>query len=139
MREVYLKIEGRVQGIGYRRWTVAKALEIGGISGWVRNEDDGSVEILMSGDEEKIDEMIKSCYRGPIFARVDKISFLPGVSNYFLPKIPAKFPITPNETKRTLRLWLVTRVNQNALPETHRICGFRQGVFSFILYSSEQL
>ena len=36
-------------------------------------------------------------------------------------------------------LWLVTRVNQNALPETHRICGFRQGVFSFILYSSEQL
>ena len=49
--------------------------------------DDGSVEILMSGDEEKIDEMIKSCYRGPIFARVDKISFLPGVSNYFLPQI----------------------------------------------------
>ena len=78
MREVYLKIEGRVQGIGYRRWAVAKALEIGGISGWVRNEDDGS---------EKIDEMIKSCYRGPIFARVDKISFLPGVSNYFLPQI----------------------------------------------------
>ena len=87
MREVYLKIEGRVQGIGYRRWAVAKALEIGGISGWVRNEDDGSVEILMSGDEEKIDEMIKSCYRGPIFARVDKISFLPGVSNYFLTQI----------------------------------------------------
>ena len=57
MREVYLKIEGRVQGIGYRRWAVAKALEIGGISGWVRNEDDGSVEILMSGDEEKIDEI----------------------------------------------------------------------------------
>lgn len=54
MREVYLKIEGRVQGIGYRRWAVAKALEIGGISGWVRNEDDGSVEILMSGDEEKL-------------------------------------------------------------------------------------
>ena len=87
MREVYLKIEGRVQGIGYRRWAVAKALEICGISGWVRNEDDGSVEILMSGYEEKIDEMIKSCYRGPIFARVDKISFLPGVSNYFLPQI----------------------------------------------------
>lgn len=54
MREVYLKIEGRVQGIGYRRWAVAKALEICGISGWVRNEDDGSVEILMSGDEEKL-------------------------------------------------------------------------------------
>ena len=41
----------------------------------------------MSGDEEKIDEMIKSCYRGPKLARVDKISFLSGVSNYLLPQI----------------------------------------------------
>ena len=87
MREVYLKIEGRVQGIGYRRWAVAKALEIGGISGWVRNEDDGSVEILMSGDEEKIDEKINSSYLGPTLASVEKNSFLPGVSNYFLPQI----------------------------------------------------
>ena len=83
MKEVYLKIEGRVQGIGYRRWAVAKAQDIGGISGWVRNEDDGSVEILMCGEEDNINEMIKYCYRGPMFARVDKISFLPGVRNYF--------------------------------------------------------
>lgn len=87
MKEVYLKIEGRVQGIGFRRWAVAKALEIGGISGWVRNEDDGSVEILMSGEEAVVDEMIRNCYRGPMFARVDKISFLPGITNYFLPQI----------------------------------------------------
>ncbi len=87
MREVYLKIEGRVQGIGYRRWAVSKALEIGGISGWVRNEDDGSVEILMSGEDDKINQMIQCCYQGPLFARVDKISFLPGVKNYFLPQI----------------------------------------------------
>lgn len=87
VKEVYLKIEGRVQGIGFRRWAVNEAMRIGGISGWVRNEDDGSVEILMSGEEDKIDEMIKSCYQGPLFARVDKISFLPGVTNYFLPPI----------------------------------------------------
>jgi acylphosphatase len=85
--EVYLKIEGRVQGIGYRRWAVSKAVEIGGISGWVRNEDDGSVEILMCGDEDKVNKMIENCYRGPLFARVDKISFLPGIRNYFLPQI----------------------------------------------------
>lgn len=92
MKEVYLKIEGRVQGIGYRRWAVAKAQDIGGISGWVRNEDDGSVEILMCGEEDNINEMIKYCYRGPMFARVDKISFLSGVRNYFLPQIePGKF------------------------------------------------
>jgi len=87
MKEVYLKIEGRVQGIGFRRWAVSKALEIGGVSGWVRNEDDGSVEILMSGDEDKINEMIQACYKGPMFARVDRISFLPSVTNYFLPQI----------------------------------------------------
>lgn len=87
MKEMYLKIEGRVQGIGYRRWAVSRAQDIGGISGWVRNEDDGSVEILMRGEEEKINEMLKACYQGPLFARVDRISFLPGVRNYFLPQI----------------------------------------------------
>ena len=87
MREVYIKIEGRVQGIGYRRWAVSKACEIGGISGWVRNEDDGSVEILMSGDDEKVNKMIEDCYKGPMFARVDKISFLIKMNNYFLPQI----------------------------------------------------
>jgi len=87
MREVYLKIEGRVQGVGYRRWAVSQAVAIGGISGWVRNEDDGSVEVLMSGAEDCVDEFIRRCYIGPMFARVDRISFLPGVRNYFLPQI----------------------------------------------------
>ena len=87
VKEVYLKIDGRVQGVGYRRWAIAKAMEIGGISGWVRNEDDGSVEILMSGEDIDVDKMIEACYRGPMFARVDKITFLPGVKNYFLPQI----------------------------------------------------
>lgn len=87
MKEVYIKIEGRVQGIGYRRWAVSEVNKIGGISGWVRNEDDGSVEILMCGEEIAVNEMIKACYKGPMFARVDKISFLSGVKNYFLPQI----------------------------------------------------
>lgn len=86
-KEVYIKIEGRVQGIGFRRWAVSTALEIGGISGWVRNEDDGSVEILMSGSEDKIDKMICCCYKGPFLARVDSIKFLSGITNYFLPQI----------------------------------------------------
>lgn len=87
MKEVYIKIEGRVQGIGYRRWAVSKAREIGGISGWVRNEDDGSVEILMSGEDDKVNSMINACYVGPLFARVDKISFVARLNNYFLPLI----------------------------------------------------
>ena len=56
--EVYIKIRGRVQGIGFRWWAVKKAREIGGISGWVRNVEDGSVEIMMSAEEDKLDEML---------------------------------------------------------------------------------
>lgn len=87
MREVCLKIKGRVQGIGYRRWAERKALEIGGISGWVLNMPDGSVEILMKGEEPQVEAMIAACYQGPWAARVDSIDFLPRPSSGFLPPI----------------------------------------------------
>lgn len=87
LKEVYIKIEGRVQGVGYRYWAVSMAKHIGNISGWVRNEDDGSVEILMSGEDDNINQFINLCYKGPMFARVDSIKYLSGVSNYFLPQI----------------------------------------------------
>lgn len=87
LKEVYIKIEGRVQGVGYRRWAVSTANKIGNISGWVRNDDDGSVEVLMSGDEDCVNRFVALCYKGPIFARVDNIKFLSGVTNYFLPQI----------------------------------------------------
>lgn len=86
-REVYIKIQGRVQGIGFRYWAIKTAEEIGGISGWVRNAPDGSVEILMSGEEEKIDAMILACHKGPSLARVDCVSFIVGRVSSFLPPI----------------------------------------------------
>ena len=87
MKEVYLKISGRVQGVGFRRWAERTAKNIGGVSGWVRNVDDGTVEILMRGENQNIEQMVVACYKGPLFARVDQVSFLPGVTNYFLPPI----------------------------------------------------
>ena len=87
MREVYLKIRGRVQGVGFRRWAEKEAKSIGYISGWVRNCDDGSVEVLMRGEEDKIEKMILQCYKGPLFARVDEVAFKPAVTNHFLPLI----------------------------------------------------
>ena len=86
-KEVFIKIQGRVQGIGFRRWAVAKAEEIGGISGWVHNEYDGSVQIMMRGEEEKIDKMILACHQGPPFSRVDRVSFVIGRWSGFLPPI----------------------------------------------------
>ena len=87
MKEVYIKIKGRVQGIGFRYWAVKKASEIGGISGWVQNECDGSVEILMRGEEEAVDKMILACHTGPSLARVDSVNFVVGRLSGFLPPI----------------------------------------------------
>ncbi len=87
MKEVYIKIKGRVQGIGYRRFAVSEARHIGGISGWVHNAADGSVEILMRGEEENIDAMILACRKGPLLARVDSIDFVVGRISSFLPPI----------------------------------------------------
>lgn len=86
-KEIYLKIRGRVQGVGFRRWAEKKAREIGEISGWVRNVDDGSVEILMRGPIERVEQLILACHEGPSWARVDEVIFLPRVTNGFLPEI----------------------------------------------------
>ncbi len=85
MREIYFKITGRVQGVGFRRWAERTAKEIGALSGWVRNVEDGSVEILLKGEEAAVEEMIARCRKGPLFARVDNITFLPKVTSCFLP------------------------------------------------------
>ena len=84
MREVYFRVKGRVQGIGFRYWAVKTAREIGEISGWVHNAADGSVEILASAEDEKIDAFILACHKGPLLARVDKVV---GRRSTFLPPI----------------------------------------------------
>jgi acylphosphatase len=69
---VRLRIEGRVQGVWYRGWAMAQAQELG-LSGWVRNRQDGSVEALVSGPESRLRAMIERCRRGPPAARVDRV------------------------------------------------------------------
>jgi acylphosphatase len=67
-----LIICGLVQGIGYREWMVEKATALG-ISGWVRNRLDGSVEALVSGDTAAVEELLRLCRRGPRMAQVVSI------------------------------------------------------------------
>ena len=57
-RIVRLAIGGRVQGVGYRYWTMATAQRLG-LRGWVRNRIDGSVEALVAGDSESVGRMIE--------------------------------------------------------------------------------
>ncbi len=68
-----LVIAGEVQGIGYRDWMVAKARELG-VSGWVRNRRDGTVEALIAGEVASVEELARLCRRGPRMAQVSSIS-----------------------------------------------------------------
>ncbi len=68
-KAVRLRITGRVQGVGYRAWAMDQA-EALGLSGWVRNRRDDSVEALLVGANEDVDRMIEHCHRGPRHAHV---------------------------------------------------------------------
>ncbi|MCW5770534.1 MAG: acylphosphatase [Rhodospirillaceae bacterium] len=72
-RAVGVRIEGRVQGVGYRAWTVGEARRRG-LRGWVRNRADGSVEALFSGAAEAVAEMLSACRIGPPAARVTAVA-----------------------------------------------------------------
>lgn len=67
-----LRIEGLVQGVGYRVWMVRKAQALG-VSGWVRNRGDGSVEALVHGDTAAVEELLRACRVGPLAASVTLI------------------------------------------------------------------
>ena len=63
-RTVHVRIEGRVQGVGYRVWTERKATSLG-LLGWVRNRRDGTVEAVFQGPGGTLEAMIKACRAGP--------------------------------------------------------------------------
>jgi acylphosphatase len=67
-----LAIQGRVQGVWYRGWAVDAARALG-LRGWVRNRRDGSVEMLIAGEEKAVAVMIERCHAGPPAARVERI------------------------------------------------------------------
>jgi acylphosphatase len=67
-----LRIEGRVQGVGYRDWMCREATRLG-LHGWVRNRPDGSVQALVDGEEGAVQALLTAARRGPPLARVERI------------------------------------------------------------------
>lgn len=78
-------ISGRVQGVGFRFWTLRRVSEIGGISGYVCNLSSGYVLVLTEGAEDKLRQLEISLYKGPLFARVDSVKNSPELISYFPP------------------------------------------------------
>ncbi|MDL1872596.1 acylphosphatase [Deltaproteobacteria bacterium PRO3] len=70
--QVRAVIRGRVQGVFYRAWTQQTARSLG-LSGWVRNLPDGSVELLAQGPAEPLRELLRLCRVGPPAARVQAV------------------------------------------------------------------
>ena len=70
MKEIYAKIAGKVQQVGFRQYTKKQADKLG-VVGWVRNLDDGTVECIGQGKEEKLEKFAKHLKRGPYFADVE--------------------------------------------------------------------
>ena len=73
----HLLIFGKVQGVGFRYWLYTKATEKN-IHGWVKNKVTGEVEVLLIGNEEDVNEIIKQCKRGPSSSKVTQVK----IQNY---------------------------------------------------------
>jgi acylphosphatase len=71
-KRVHLKILGRVQGVCYRMYAQEEAERLG-LTGWVRNAHDDSVEAMAEGDESALEDFVKWCRRGPPAARVTNV------------------------------------------------------------------
>ncbi len=65
-------VSGKVQGVFFRDYTRSEAQRLG-VAGWVRNKKDGSVEILASGDEYRVDQLVEWLYQGSPNARVSSV------------------------------------------------------------------
>ncbi|RKZ30424.1 acylphosphatase [bacterium] len=77
-KRYHILVYGIVQGVGYRYFAYRVANELG-ISGFVRNLRDGSVEVMAQGDEQSLTEFVDKLRKGPISAMVTdiKITELP--------------------------------------------------------------
>jgi acylphosphatase len=73
IRRVHIQVSGRVQGVFFRKYARKQAVDLG-LSGWVRNLPDGSVETEAEGLSEAVDRFVAWCSHGPELARVDQCS-----------------------------------------------------------------
>lgn len=69
----HLRIEGIVQGVGYRQWLQRQAAALD-VAGWVRNRADESVEAVIDGAPAAVESLVRAAMNGPAGAKVDAIA-----------------------------------------------------------------
>jgi acylphosphatase len=74
-KRIHIFITGRVQGVFFRQSTRVMAIK-NNVTGWIRNLDDGRVEIVAEGEESNINSLTDWCKTGPANSRVDEFELL---------------------------------------------------------------
>lgn len=72
MERLHAVVHGDVQGVGFRYFVQRKAHQLG-LTGWVRNNDDGTVELVAEGGRAALDELRRAVEQGPRSARVARV------------------------------------------------------------------
>ena len=71
MERIEITVHGRVQGVAFR-WYTTRQAEVLGVTGWVRNRPDGTVQVVAEGPRDDLDTFLAWVERGPDHARVDR-------------------------------------------------------------------
>ncbi|HOO55289.1 MAG TPA: acylphosphatase [bacterium] len=72
MESIKAKVTGAVQGVGYRYFVIRRSVALG-LTGYAKNMNDGSVEVVAEGNRNKLDELIKDLWEGPSFSSVSSV------------------------------------------------------------------
>jgi acylphosphatase len=72
LERLHATVHGDVQGVGFRYYVQRHARQLG-LTGWVRNNDDGTVELVAEGAREKLEDLKRALEEGPRAATVDRV------------------------------------------------------------------
>jgi acylphosphatase len=65
-------VHGRVQGVGFR-YSLARRAESRGVAGWAANRPDGTVEVVLEGERDAVESLVRWCEQGPPGASVERV------------------------------------------------------------------
>lgn len=75
MKQYHVIVSGKVQGVGFRYFVQLKAMDYG-LTGWVKNNQNGSVELVAIGPKEKLDVFMEEIKKGNRFASVHEVNLI---------------------------------------------------------------